>query len=79
MVLEQRHERVGVVDAREDLLEVSQSELLLLKFNNNIDVFFRELVRSIRILIKLLDNLLKVRLGDEVQCVLSFQRSVQSE
>jgi len=40
VVLEQRCEDVHVVDAGEDLLEVSQSELLLLKLNNYIDVFF---------------------------------------
>jgi len=39
VILKQGCEGVHVVDAWENLLEVPQSELLLLKLNNDIDVF----------------------------------------
>lgn len=54
---------VHVVNAREDLFKVAQSELLLFKIQNNSKVFVGEFIEVIDIFVHNLDQLAQVAIG----------------
>lgn len=78
MVFKEGREGVHVVDTWEDLLKVTQSELLFLKLNNNIDILFSELIAAVGVFVQLLHYFLKIGFRYQVKRVLSFLWTVQS-
>ena len=72
MVLEKWHIVVHVVDTRVYLFEVAQAELLLLKLNYDIHILFCQWAVTVTVLVKLFNDFLQIRVGDQIKCIFPF-------
>lgn len=79
MILKELTKVDYVIDTRENLLEVAEAELLLFKFNYNIDVFFGQRSVTVGVLIQLLNYFLQVRVLNQVQGFFTLRLPIQTQ